>query len=151
MVVGCDQRERSEYVRLISKRINTLVHVTLNIDRELVPKPRSCFGRSVKLMPLQAPTVKMSKSTERELGCVYVLDDYAATRTKVVCAKTGAQLQLFSDVSGLNNRPRSASLIEACALTAGLLLLARIGKANVEGLNSVLCAKAFRTSTVTKQ
>lgn len=135
VVVGCDQRKHLEYVRLISKRINALARAALNVHRELVPKPRSRFGQSIKLMSLQAPTVKMSKSSDCGLGCVYVLDDYAAIRTKVVRAKTDAQLQLPSDVSGLNNRPGLTNLIEAYALTVGLSLrslLARVGKVNIK-------------------
>ncbi|XXN13704.1 MAG: hypothetical protein AAI902_00825 [Candidatus Hodgkinia cicadicola] len=159
VVAGCDQKKHLEYVRLMSKRINTLTRATLNIDRELVPKPKSCFGQPIKLMSLQTPTVKMSKSSDcGELGCVYVLDDYAAIRAKVGRAKTDAQLRLPSDVSGLNNRPGLTNLIKAYALTAGLLLrplLERVGEVDVKSfkhwLAKLMYAKARRTSIVTKQ
>ncbi|AUG34191.1 Tryptophan--tRNA ligase [Candidatus Hodgkinia cicadicola] len=158
VVVGCDQKKHLEYVRLISKRINALTRTTLDTDRKLVPKPKPCFGQSVKLMSLQTPTVKMSKSGDCGLGCVYVLDDYAAMRTKVVRAKTDTQLRLPSDASGLNNRLGLANLIEAYALTAGLSLhslLARVGGASVKSfkrwLAKLMYAKARRTSAVTKQ
>ncbi|AHL31008.1 MAG: Tryptophan--tRNA ligase [Candidatus Hodgkinia cicadicola] len=158
LVVGCDQKKHLEYVRLISNRINALTRLTLNTDRELVPKPKSCFGQSIKLMSLQTPTVKMSKSSDCELGCVYVLDDYAVIRSKVARAKTDAQSWLPSDAPGLNNRLGLTNLIEAYALTAGLslrLLLARIGKVNIKSfkrwLAKLLYAKARRTSLATKQ
>ncbi|AUG91648.1 Tryptophan--tRNA ligase [Candidatus Hodgkinia cicadicola] len=158
LVVGCDQKRHLEYVRLISSRINALTRLTLNIERELVPKPKPCFGQSVKLMSLQTPTAKMSKSSDCELGCVYVLDDYAVIRSKVARAKTDAQSWLPSDTPGLNNRPGLTNLIEAYSLTAGLssrLLLARIGKVNIKSfkrwLAKLLYAKARRTSLATKQ
>lgn len=135
VVVGGDQKKHLEYVRLLSKRVNALARAALNTDRELLPKPKSCFGQSVKLMSLQTPTVKMSKSSDCELGCVYVLDDYAAMRAKVGRAKTDAQSRLPSDVSGLNNRPGLTNLIKAYALAAGLSLrplLARIGEVDVK-------------------
>ncbi|AUG91411.1 Tryptophan--tRNA ligase [Candidatus Hodgkinia cicadicola] len=158
LVVGRDQKKHLEYVRLISNRINALTRLTLNVDRELVPKPKSCFGQSIKLMSLQTPTVKMSKSSECELGCVFVLDDYAVIRSKVARAETDAQSWLPSDTPGLNNRPGLTNLIEAYALTAGLslrLLLARIGKVSVKSfkrwLAKLLYAKARRTSLATRQ
>ncbi|AUG33887.1 Tryptophan--tRNA ligase [Candidatus Hodgkinia cicadicola] len=156
VVVGCDQKRHLEYVRLISERINALTRTALDTNRELVPKP--CFGQSIKLMSLQTPTAKMSKSGDCELGCVYVLDDYAAIRAKVVRAKTDTQLRLPSDISGLNNRLGLTNLIEAYALTAGLSLqslLARIGGVNIKSfkrwLAKLMYAKARRTSAVTKQ
>ncbi len=122
VAAGCDQSRHLEYAKLISGRINALAHSTLSAHRGLVPKAESCFSQPVKLMSLQAPAAKMSKSDLCSLGCVYVLDSYSVVSAKIALAKTDASSRLPSAASGLSNRPGLANLIEMYVLTAGVCL-----------------------------
>ncbi|XXM93305.1 MAG: hypothetical protein AAI946_00865 [Candidatus Hodgkinia cicadicola] len=135
VVVGYDQRKHLEYIRLISRRINALARVVLSTQHSLLPALAQCFQQPVKLMSLQAPAAKMSKSSACELSSVCILDDYTSIQTKIAHARTDNCSRLPASALGLNNRSGLANLIEAYALIARLspqALLNRISALEVK-------------------
>ena len=67
--VGEDQKQHCELARDIAERFNNRYSETFKLPEPLVPK---VGGR---IMDLQNPTKKMSKSDETGKGCIYILDD----------------------------------------------------------------------------
>ena len=66
--VGVDQKQHLELARNIADRFNGLYSPTFTVPDPYIPKT------GAKIMSLQDPTKKMSKSDENINGCVYVLD-----------------------------------------------------------------------------
>ena len=66
--VGVDQKQHLELSRNIAERFNGIYSPTFTVPEGYIPKT------GAKIMSLQDPTKKMSKSDENVNGCVYVLD-----------------------------------------------------------------------------
>lgn len=66
--VGADQMQHLEITRDIATRFNGLYGNVFKIPEGFIPK------NGARVMSLQTPTSKMSKSDENVNGCVYVLD-----------------------------------------------------------------------------
>lgn len=79
---GIDQKQHVELARDIAIRFNNKYGETF-----IVPKPKiSKFG--AKIMDLQNPTKKMSKSAENEKGTICLLDEESVIRKKIASAVT---------------------------------------------------------------
>lgn len=72
--VGEDQKQHVELCRDIAERFNKRYSDTFKIPEPLVAK---VGGR---IMDLQNPTKKMSKSAETSKGCIYILDDIQVSK-----------------------------------------------------------------------
>ncbi len=66
--VGADQKQHLELCRDIAERFNGLYSPTFTVPQPYIPKT------GARIMSLQDPTKKMSKSDENANGCVAVLD-----------------------------------------------------------------------------
>ncbi|NBK96516.1 MAG: tryptophan--tRNA ligase [Erysipelotrichia bacterium] len=78
--VGVDQKQHVELCRDLVHRFNNAYGETFTVPEPIVPK----IG--AKVMSLQTPTKKMSKSEENPKGCIYLLDDPAVARKKIKSA-----------------------------------------------------------------
>jgi tryptophanyl-tRNA synthetase len=82
--VGDDQRQHLELTRDLAQRWNARYGPTFTVPEPAIPPP----GAGARVMDLQEPTHKMSKSAGSDAGLVYLLDDPRAIERKVKRAVT---------------------------------------------------------------
>ncbi|MCF0112099.1 MAG: tryptophan--tRNA ligase [Erysipelotrichaceae bacterium] len=80
--VGEDQKQHVELTRDLAIRFNNKYGETFTVPEPLVAKV------GARIMSLQDPSKKMSKSDETNKGCIYLLDDLAVVRKKIMSAVT---------------------------------------------------------------
>ena len=108
--VGDDQKQHLEIARNIAERFNGLYSPTFVVPEGLIPKT------GARIMSLQDPTKKMSKSDENPNASVWILDDKDTIIRKfkravtdsdtVVCAREGKDgiINLMSIYSAVTNK-----------------------------------------------
>lgn len=101
--VGEDQKQHVELCRDIAERFNSRYSETFNIPEPLVTK---VGGR---IMDLQNPTKKMSKSDEIGKGTIYILDDIQVSKKKIKSAVTDSDGHIHYDPE---NKPGISNLLE---------------------------------------
>jgi len=82
--VGHDQRQHMELARDLAQRWNTRYGPTFKVPKAAIPPP----GAGARIMDLQDPTRKMSKSSESDAGTVFLLDDPKVIERKLKRAVT---------------------------------------------------------------
>ena len=100
--VGGDQKQHVELTRDIAERFNKKYGETFKLPEPLIAK------EGTKIMDLQDPTKKMSKSAENPKGVIYMLDDLAAIRKKIMSATTDSEMLIKYDPE---NKPGISNLI----------------------------------------
>jgi len=80
--VGEDQKQHVELARDIALRFNHRYGETFVVPEPLIAEV------GARIMDLQDPTRKMSKSDNSDKGCIYLLDDPKRARKKVMSAVT---------------------------------------------------------------
>ena len=97
--VGADQKQHLELTRDIAERFNGIYSPTFTVPEALIPK------HGAKIMSLQEPTSKMSKSDENVNGFVSLLDDKDTIIRKFKRAITDSEACVrFADgKDGINN------------------------------------------------
>ena len=85
--VGEDQRQHLELTRDLAQRFNSRYGQTLTVPRPIIPKG------AAKILDLQEPTAKMSKSLG-PAGTVYLLDDTDAIVRKIKRAVTDTDTEV---------------------------------------------------------
>lgn len=80
--VGVDQKQHVELCRDLVHRFNNTYGDTFIVPEPIVPKV------GAKVMSLQTPSKKMSKSEENPKGCIYLLDEPNVARKKIMSAVT---------------------------------------------------------------
>ena len=80
--VGIDQKQHVELCRDIALRFNHKYGETFKIPEPMIPTT------GAKIMDLQNPTKKMSKSSENHKGTIFLLDDEKIIRKKIMSAVT---------------------------------------------------------------
>ena len=107
--VGEDQKQHVELTRDLAIRFNNKYSKTFTVPEPLVAKV------GARIMSLQDPSKKMSKSDETNKGCIYLLDDLKAARKKIMSAVTDSVGVIQLDKE---NQPGLYNLIEiASSLT----------------------------------
>lgn len=101
--VGIDQKQHCELARDIAIRFNSRYSETFKLPEPLVPK----IG--AKIMDLQNPTKKMSKSSDNPKGCIYILDDINVSKKKIMSAVTDTDGKIIYDPE---NKPGISNLLE---------------------------------------
>jgi tryptophanyl-tRNA synthetase len=99
--VGEDQRQHLELTRNLAMRFNRLFGETF-----VIPEPRIAqMGAGGRIMALDDPTAKMSKSAEGDAGLIGLLDPPDRVRAKFMRAKTdsGAEVGVASAEGGVAN------------------------------------------------
>ena len=97
--VGEDQRQHLELTRDIASRFNRLT-------RDLFPIPRAHIPKTgARIMSLQDPTRKMSKSDPAEANVIALLDDPAdiARKIKRCVTDSGSEIVVREDKPGVSN------------------------------------------------
>lgn len=97
--VGHDQKQHVEITRDIAERFNNRYSETFKIPEVYIPKV------GARIMSLQEPTKKMSKSDENENACIYILDSPEVIKRKFKRAVTDSigKVQLSDDQPGIKN------------------------------------------------
>ncbi len=109
--VGDDQRQHLELTRDLAQRFNTRYGPTFTVPAAVVPPA----GRGDRIMDLQDPTKKMSKSSASPQGTISLFDDPATIERKVKRAvtdtDTGPDAVRYDPVT----KPGVANLLELLA------------------------------------
>ncbi len=99
--VGDDQRQHLEFTRDLAQRFNHLYGETFTLPSVMTPKA------GARVMGLDNPNSKMSKSDDSENHAVYLLEDLSRARKKIMRAVTDSHREIrFSDDrerAGVNN------------------------------------------------
>ena len=99
--VGDDQRQHLEFTRDLAQRFNSMFGETFVLPEVIIPKA------GARVMGLDEPTAKMSKSAEGEYHAVYLLDPPDVARKKIMRATTdsGREITFSNDPekAGVNN------------------------------------------------
>jgi len=108
--VGEDQVQHVELTRDIAKRFNSIYGNTFKIPEALVPKV------GARIMALDDPAKKMSKSENNPGHAVYLLDSPEEIRSKIARATTDSLKEIKFD----KNRPGIYNLLVIYELFSGL-------------------------------
>jgi tryptophanyl-tRNA synthetase len=108
--IGDDQRQHLELARDVAQRFNSRYGETFRIPEGVFPKTGG------RVMNLQEPTVKMSKSRGVESGTVLMLDPPEAVRRKVKSAVTDSGTDVRYDP---DEKPGISNLIELLTVVTG--------------------------------
>lgn len=99
--VGDDQRQHLEFTRDIAQRFNHLYGDVFTLPEAMIPK------EGARIMGLDNPLAKMSKSEESEYHAVYLLDSPDAIKKKLMRSTTDSHRDIrFSadpERAGVNN------------------------------------------------
>ena len=106
--VGDDQRQHLELARDLATRFNSRYGPTLVIPRHVIPP----IG--ARIMDLQEPMAKMSKSLESPLGTIEVLDSPADITRKVKRAVTDSEGEVRWDPEAKPGVSNLLSILAAC-------------------------------------
>ena len=104
------RKQHCELARDIAERFNNRYSETFKLPEPLVPK---VGGR---IMDLQNPTKKMSKSDETGKGCIYILDDINVSKKKIMSAVTDSDNAIYYDVK---NKPGISNLLTIYSILSG--------------------------------
>ena len=100
--VGSDQKQHMELTQNLAMRMNKKYGEIFIIPKPYIPKV------GARIMDLQNPNIKMSKSTANQNGVIYLLDEPEVARKKIMSAKTDSLNQVKFDVK---NQPGVSNLI----------------------------------------
>ena len=100
--VGIDQKQHVEIARDIADRFNKKYGETFVLPEPLISE------QSTKIMDLQDPTKKMSKSSENQKGVIRLLDEPEVIRKKIMSATTDSIGKVKFDKE---NQPGISNLI----------------------------------------
>lgn len=108
--VGIDQRQHLELARDIAGRFNNAYSETFKIPEAYIPKA------GAKIMDLQEPTKKMSKSGENPNGAILLMDSPDVIRKKISRAVTDS----IGVVNYTDEQPGVKNLINILATIEGI-------------------------------
>jgi tryptophanyl-tRNA synthetase len=108
--VGDDQVQHLEVTRDIAVRFNHRYGKAFVVPRAVVPKA------GARVMDLQDPTSKMSKTSSADAGLVYLMDDPAAIVRKFKRAVTDSESEVRFDRAA---KPGVSNLLEILAACTG--------------------------------
>ena len=111
--VGDDQRQHVEITRDAAIRFNHRFGDTFVVPEAVTP------AAGARVMSLQDPTSKMSKSDESDAGCVYLIDEPAAIMKKFKRAVTDSETGAGSVRFDRAEKPGISSLLEINAAVTG--------------------------------
>ena len=108
--VGDDQRQHIEITRDIAIRFNHRFGDTFVVPEAVTP------AAGARVMDLQDPTSKMSKSSDGVNGCVMLLDEPSAIMKKFKRAVTDSDSEVRYDIA---EKPGVSSLLDILAAATG--------------------------------
>ncbi|MHB1209797.1 MAG: tryptophan--tRNA ligase [Acidimicrobiales bacterium] len=108
--VGDDQRQHLELARNVAERFNARYGDTLTVPIAVHPES------AARVMDLQEPTRKMSKSISSPLGSIFLLDDPADIEKKIKKAVTDTENEVRYDP---DKKPGLSNLLEIFSNVTG--------------------------------
>ena len=108
--VGDDQRQHLELARDLAQRFNHRYGVTFVVPEAAIPRV------AARVMDLQNPTAKMSKSADSPQGTVRVLDDAATIERKIKRAVTDTEAEVRYDRAA---KPGVSNLLDLLSAATG--------------------------------
>ena len=99
---GIDQKQHVELARNIAIRFNNKYGNTFTVPECLIPEV------GAKIMDLQEPTKKMSKSNDTYKGTILLLDSEKDIRKKIMSAVTDSDNKVYYDIE---NKPGISNLL----------------------------------------
>lgn len=111
---GADQKQHVELARDIAEGFNKRYGQTFVVPEPIIPQ----IG--AKIMDLQNPLVKMSKSAENEKGVIFLLDTEDVIRKKVKSAVTDSENKICYDPE---NKPGVSNLLTIFACLNNLSII----------------------------
>ena len=108
--VGDDQRQHVEITRDVAIRFNHRFGDTLVVPEAVIP------AAGARVMDLQDPTAKMSKSASSLAGCVMMLDDPKVVMKKFKRAVTDSETEVRYDTAA---KPGVSGLLDILAAATG--------------------------------
>lgn len=109
--VGIDQKQHVELARDIAIRFNNKYGDTFTLPEPLIPTV------GAKIMNLQDPTRKMSKSDDDKKGIIFLLDDEDVIRKKIMSAVTDSENIIKYDPQ---NKPGISNLLTIFSVLSNL-------------------------------
>ena len=107
--VGEDQRQHLELMRTLARRFNHLYGETFVVPEAMIPPT------GARVMSLDAPDEKMSKSSPRPSSYVAILDDPDTIRKKIRRAKTDSGTEIVAS----EDKPAITNLLEVYSAMSG--------------------------------
>jgi tryptophanyl-tRNA synthetase len=107
--VGEDQRQHLELMRTLARRFNHLYGETFVVPEAMIPPT------GARVMSLDAPEEKMSKSSPRPGSYVAILDDPDSIRKKIRRAKTDSG----TEIRAVPDKPAITNLLDVYSAMAG--------------------------------
>ena len=107
--VGNDQRQHLELCRDLAQRFNHNYSETFTIPEPFIPKA------GARVMSLQDPTRKMSKSDENHSATLFILDDPKVLQKKIMSAVTDSG----SEIKATEDKPGVANLLQIYSASSG--------------------------------
>lgn len=120
--VGDDQRQHVELARDIAIRFNSRYGDTFVVPKATFP------AAGARVMDLQHPTRKMSKSEESPQGTILVLEDLAAVAKKVKRAVTDADTEVRFDPEAKPGVSNLLSILGGCTGEDPVVLAERFSR-----------------------
>ncbi len=108
--VGEDQRQHLELTRDLAQRFNTLFGKTFTVPQPYIPK------ETAKIVDLQDPTAKMSKSASAANGLIELLEEPAKAAKKIKSAVTDTGREIIFDQE---NKPGVSNLLTIYSALTG--------------------------------
>jgi len=108
--VGDDQRQHIELTRDIAERFNSRYGETFKLPAAVVP------AAGARVMDLQNPTNKMSKSLDSPRGTVDILDDPSVITRKIKSAVTDSEAEVRYDIKA---KPGVSNLLSILGAATG--------------------------------
>ena len=109
--VGADQKQHIELTQTLANRMNKKFGNLFTVPQGFIPPV------GARIMDLQTPEKKMSKSTENEKGTIFLLEDVEGVHKKIMAAKTDNLNQVKFDVK---NQPGVSNLIAIYNAVTGM-------------------------------
>lgn len=100
--IGDDQKQHLELARDLAVRFNNRFGETFTVPEGIITKT------GARIMDLQNPTKKMSKSVDGDKGCIYLLDPINVVKKKIKSAVTDNFAKVHYDIE---NQPGVSNLM----------------------------------------
>ena len=108
MPVGEDQRQHVELTRDLAERFNSRFGPTFTVPKAVVREA------GARVMDLQDPTRKMSKSEDSPAGTILILEDLRAIEKKIGRAVTDSETEVRYDPVAKPGVSNLLSILSAC-------------------------------------
>lgn len=122
--VGEDQKQHVELARDVAERMNNKYGDCFKVPAPLIAKV------GARIMSLSDPSKKMSKSEESNKGCIYLLEDPAKARKKIMGAVTDSENKIYFDPE---NKPGISNLLQIESSITGESIESLVAKYDGKG------------------